>query len=248
MTTFNPSDIDSSCSLSGGNLTITKNTGDGSPTGGRATNSPAHTSGKSYFEMTVAAIEATSSGRVSLGIANSSEVLNAELGQSTFGVGCIIFNSGGNLQFYLSYNGPQQDCILSSVVMTAPSVFGICVDNGAETYWVNGWTVSSGWTNAGATNFTGNPATATGGFSYSGMSLTGGVMPMATMFYDTGAVTLNTAGPFTGTIPSGFSAWDTASAVNCTRLLLGVGCGIWAAKKIEENPILRRRSLILPRR
>ena len=29
--------------------------------------------------------------------------------------------------------------------------------------------------------------------------------------------------------------------------MMGVGCGIWAAKKIEENPIITRRRLLLPR-
>lgn len=29
---------------------------------------------------------------------------------------------------------------------------------------------------------------------------------------------------------------------------LGVACGIWAAKRLEQNPTLRRRDFILPRR
>lgn len=39
-----------------------------------------------------------------------------------------------------------------------------------------------------------------------------------------------------------------SSCIIGSRMLLGVGCGIWAAKKIEENPILTRRSLLIPRR
>jgi hypothetical protein len=29
--------------------------------------------------------------------------------------------------------------------------------------------------------------------------------------------------------------------------MIGVGCGIWAANKIRQNPILTRRRLIIPR-
>jgi hypothetical protein len=28
---------------------------------------------------------------------------------------------------------------------------------------------------------------------------------------------------------------------------MGAGCGIWAVKKLEENPILTRRGLLVPR-
>jgi hypothetical protein len=171
--------------------------------------------------MTIVTVAATTSGRVSLGIANSSEVLNAELGQSLFGVSAIIFISGGNLQCYLSYNGPQQNCVLTGQVIANGSVFGICGDNTAQLFWVNALTLSSGWTNAGTAAFTGNPATGVGGFSYSGMTMSGGVMPMATMFYATAQVSLNTAGPFTGTIPSGFTAWDTVTAPSVAPFIPG---------------------------
>jgi hypothetical protein len=39
-----------------------------------------------------------------------------------------------------------------------------------------------------------------------------------------------------------------AQTKGCKRLMMGVGCGIWAAKKLEENPIITRRRLLLPRR
>jgi len=38
------------------------------------------------------------------------------------------------------------------------------------------------------------------------------------------------------------------AAATCPRTLLQLGVGCWAAKKLEENPILERRSLILPPR
>lgn len=59
------------------------------------------------------------------------------------------------------------------------------------------------------------------------------------------------AATFTDTAAGGSTTYNTLvinlQASACGSLpLLGVGCGIWMAKKIEENPILRRRSLILP--
>ena len=36
------------------------------------------------------------------------------------------------------------------------------------------------------------------------------------------------------------------SVHSCTTMGMGIGCALWGAKKIEENPIVTRRSLILP--
>jgi hypothetical protein len=47
-----------------------------------------------------------------------------------------------------------------------------------------------------------------------------------------------------------YSFTPAAAAGGCiagSLPLLGVGCGIWAAKKIEENPVVLRRRLISPR-
>jgi hypothetical protein len=40
------------------------------------------------------------------------------------------------------------------------------------------------------------------------------------------------------------------SRTGCKKILglIGVGCGIWVAKRIEENAVLTRRSLLLPRK
>jgi hypothetical protein len=48
-------------------------------------------------------------------------------------------------------------------------------------------------------------------------------------------------------ISAAFSISAAATCIKGSLPLLGVGCGIWAAKKIEENPIVLRRRLISPR-
>jgi hypothetical protein len=45
-----------------------------------------------------------------------------------------------------------------------------------------------------------------------------------------------------------FALQPQANTRKCTRSMMGVGCGIWAAKKLDENPIITRRGLLVPRR
>ncbi len=69
------------------------------------------------------------------------------------------------------------------------------------------------------------------------------------------------AGTITPDWIAGANSWDNfigaiafkplsgdSSGKRASLALLGVGCGIWAAKRIEQNPSVRRRDLILPRR
>lgn len=63
------------------------------------------------------------------------------------------------------------------------------------------------------------------------------------------------AATFSSTAPSsnyitGIIAFKAATSAGCPHnlLTLGAGCGIWAAKKIQENPRVTRRDLIVPRR
>lgn len=74
-------------------------------------------------------------------------------------------------------------------------------------------------------------------------------------YHANGAATVT----YTGTTFGGTQSWACAgcdvvaagAAAGCIKgslALLGVGCGIWAAKKIEENPVLTRRGLIMPPR
>ena len=80
----------------------------------------------------------------------------------------------------------------------------------------------------------------------------GGIAGAADKLGAAGSVTPGYASFTTGTnwvvIGAAFKAAAASSCAKGSLLRLGVGCGIWAAKKIEENPRLTRRDLIVPRK
>ena len=68
---------------------------------------------------------------------------------------------------------------------------------------------------------TANPATGTGGFSFSGM-----LSPVFIVFNEqdpTGVAVLNTTGPFAVTTPAGFSPWDNTTVTGRPSLMLILG-------------------------
>lgn len=89
------------------------------------------------------------------------------------------------------------------------TVVGVAIDLGAKLVWYRS-TANSNWNNSG----TANPATGTGGLSY---TTTGALFPVVSFSGNAGVDSQNgcvlNAGGFSFflTVPSGFSAWDTGT-------------------------------------
>ena len=192
-TTWNPNDL-TGVTLSNGNLTATAT---GTHQGVRTTTSAS--AGKLCFEAQASTI----SSDWTLGVANTTFALNAGggLGADSNGIG-FDPNSGGGAQG-IFYN----NAALSTGSGTSPNgeAETICVDLGAKLLWATNATMraaSHPWNNSG----TANPATGTGGLSFSGLTC-----PCLVTFNtdETPSVAvLNAAGPFAVSTPSGFSAWQ----------------------------------------
>jgi hypothetical protein len=194
--TWNPSD-NSNLTLTNGNLTASAATTVSTFHSIRGTLS--HTgSVKEYFEYTAGAMD-TNHGFM-MGIANSTASLTTFLGAGTNG---YSMQCDAGADFY--YNGAFTSNGMAACVVG--HVMAVAVDIGAKKIWVADLTAATGW-NVGSGG-TQDPGTGAGGISISGVTA-----PLFIGFsgYDgttPDTVTLNVgATSFTGTIPSGFSAWD----------------------------------------
>ena len=86
------------------------------------------------------------------------------------------------------------------------NVLAIEIDFTAKKVWLAN--SSNGlWNNAAIGSQ--NPATGTGGISFS--TISGSLVPCCAFFDDSGIITLNTTGSFAVTPSSGFSAWDSSA-------------------------------------
>jgi len=158
----------------------------------------AQSTGKFYVEFLIGSTFSGSNAAV--GMANSTQSLSA------------FFGSSGNNSFGYFANG---NIYLNGGFTTTIQTYStghriaMAVDVGAEKVWFKNLTTSSNWNNSG----TDNPATGTGGFSFAA----------ATGSYFVGGSTSNTndqftvnfgASSFTGSLPSGFSAWGSGTTLN----------------------------------
>lgn len=183
---WNPSDKDTYVTLSGGNLIAAA----GGPvvSQGAVRAISGYSSGKYYWEETV---DIWASGNTGVGIALSSANLSTV---PTNPVGAAILYQGGTIYVNGSYSG------VSMGARTAGQIIGIAIDVSAKLIWFR-VAPSGNWNNSG----TANPATGTGGISFS--ALVGAVYPLAAFNLVGDQITANFGGSaFSGTMPSGFSA------------------------------------------
>ncbi len=183
-TTLNPLDKAASIVLSNGNLRATA--GDVTWASVRATN--AKSSGKWYLEAT--SINSTSN--LVFGLANSTQSLASYLGDSNNSVG--YYTGTGTIK--------QNTSVLATAASwaSANDVAEIAVDLDAHLFWAR--KAGGSWNGTGA-----DPAAGTGGVSI----LSGTLYPAVSVFTSVGpdAIQVNFgATAFTGTVPSGFSAWN----------------------------------------
>ncbi len=185
--TWNPSDVNSNITLSGGNLIATRNSSfDGNFYGVRATGS-GRTSGKFYFEATVGAA-AVNNNQLCIAVSTISLSANPTSGTDT-----ACWNNSGNV------NGAGGGSAINSYV--ANDVLGVAVDLSAKLFW--GRVNAGNWNNNGSAN----PATGAGGIDIS--SITAGTYyPAAWQFVENAAFTANFgATAYANAAPSGFGNW-----------------------------------------
>lgn len=208
-TTWSPTDL-SGVTLSGGNQTATTSS---AISGVRSTST--HGTGKYCGEIT-----GNSTTAIGWGIANAAMVLGNNPGSPNW---IAIFPYAA---------GFPQNVFLGGVLLSAgatPSPTGekvtLCLDADAKLAWFTDATMRAAgnpWNNSP----TANPATATGGHSFSSMA---GPFYLSTGHSNatgTSSAVLNTAGPFAVGLPSGFNVWDTAPAApaGCNSLSQIDGC------------------------
>jgi SPRY domain len=190
-TTWNANDTTGTVALSNANLTAALNSA--TNCGVRANTGLG--SGKYYFEVTMTTWSNTNCG---IGLALST----ALLGPSNSTVGSILFAASGVT--YL--NGSQ--ALATWGARSSGDIIGIAVDLSAQLIWFR-VAPSGNWNGSG----TANPATGTGGVSFSGI---GGTLLFPA--YSTGvtgqvATADFGASAFSGTVPSGFtSGWPGTPA------------------------------------
>lgn len=183
-TTWNPADLSAGISLSNGNLTAT---GPGSDSGVRSTTS--RTSGLLYCELT--ASSPFTGGDTGAGIASAGASLTGIGGAGVGGI--VAFNSGstyynGSFQFTVGAMAAKTLCM--SINLTAMRAWLRL--NGTGNYNNNG---------------TADPATNTGGLDISAVFGSNAAFLLFCCNGNGSNVTINATGPFTYTVPSGFSAW-----------------------------------------
>lgn len=185
-TTLNNADKAPGVTLSGGNLIATQSTADGS-----VRSIASHTSGKYYCEMTVGA--GVSDWQHALGIANTSSVLTDAPGSPDANSGALYQNQPA---IYIA----GSDSGVASDVYVSGNVVGMAVDIDNKRIW---YRVNGGNWNASGTN---NPATNTGGASFS--AITGAIYVLAYVG-DTGSTnTMNFgATAYANAAPVGFGNW-----------------------------------------
>jgi hypothetical protein len=189
-TTLNPSGKGSNVVLSNANLTLTVSSGEGS-----ALSTTSLSTGKVYFEVTWNT-PGSGSADTAVGIANSSFRTAKEPG----------YDDGGNAIGALNNN---EIAINSSSkgnwsIVSANDVTAFAVDLGNTLFWAKDITESGNWNANGSAN----PATGVGGITFSSLGAGPFFVAIGAFPSGTGQLTVNFgATSFTGTVPSGFSAW-----------------------------------------
>lgn len=206
-TTLNPSDKGGTGgvpTLSGGNLIASA--GAGTVGTVRATN-PLST-GKYYFECVFDSVGGTTAGAVCFGLANISQDIANPLGDVNFGTthnSVAAYNDKGIYIENASHAGT------STLAANDGDVLSCAVDLTAAEVWFRNMTQDNVW-NIG--NSEADPATGVGGVDISGLGGSGTPLYPAVGFMfrsDTDPQAQIEFGDFgfTGTIPSGFHAWDS---------------------------------------
>ena len=157
-------------------------------------------SGLAYFEIQLGV--GITSGNTLIGIANASQSLTTYIGSSTNSFG-VEWDNG---RIYT--NGSWSVAVAAS----SPGNFlAFAIDFGNKKAWIKNLTTGSGWNNDVIGNQ--NPATNTGGFSFSAM--TGPFFIAISIGGAKDYVILNVgASPFAGSLPSGYSPWGSATTLN----------------------------------
>ena len=201
-TTWNPSDTAANVALSGGNLVATHNNTSNQNDGTRSTTQ--YYKGKLYFELTVTANNALNEWHGGLADLKAG-IVNQYIGQNIESIAC---EPGGHWQ----YNGSNVgSCAVST--FTTGAVVEIAVDLNHNLIWSHVSTDAANTWNGSASN---DPATGVGGVA---LTIGGGYNELYIGWSgDTAAgvptsATLN-PGPssFTGTVPTGYTAWGTGGA------------------------------------
>lgn len=198
-TTWDPANKSTLITLSAGNLTATMNTPSGSTRAAvRSTSSQG--SGKFYFEIGIGGFD--SPGGWNLAVGNASQSVNASVGQSVNSISSNYAGGGATSTFYNGANIGANGSSASDTIME------VAVDLTGLLFWVRG-NVSGLWNGAAITSS--NPATGLGGKSFAGYSGPTFIWFCAFGGTPTDIATLNAGNTsFAGTIPAGFSAWDSA--------------------------------------
>lgn len=209
-TTWNPSDKNANIALSGGNLVATQNSATGTWCGVRSTTSWG--SGKKYFEVTMTTYDGANG--IIVGLADSTwahangDYPGVDMHSSGWQINIkdIYFKGTG------SAGNPQ-----GPAGTGGGHVIGFACDLDRGMFWVKDITAASNWNNSAS----GDPVA---GVPQGAYVPNGNVMYIAFSGDRVGgssdAVTLNTgATAFTGTIPTGYDAWDAASPQTLTPSL-----------------------------
>jgi len=185
--TFNPAFKGTGLTLSNGNLTATYSGSSFTNVGSTVSKS----SGKFYSEFTIGQ---TTNANMEIGIGNSSLVLNGDyLGQTNDSISVF---ADGNEAMNANFGGVIGPTFVAGMVVC------MAVDLTAKLIWFRG---NGGNWNGGGTN---NPATGTGGFSFSTMNA-GPYFPAAGFHNSADAMTANFgATSYAQTAPSGFGNWQ----------------------------------------
>lgn len=193
--TWNPGDTSSSISLSNSNLTATGITA----IVGGSRSTLAYAGGSYCFEVTANTVTADES----IGIANASLVLAGSGTPGGNNYAIAFYPSSGNPQAVF-FNGVQLLAAASAADANGDKITE-CANLNTDLLWVSTpsmRTAAKTWNNSS----TANPATGTGGLSFSGLTcpcyINFGTQDVGT------AATLNASGPFAVATPAGFSAWQ----------------------------------------
>jgi hypothetical protein len=185
---------------------------------GAVRSTTSQSSGLWYFEFQWGL--SLSSGSTMIGIANSSQPLNTWVGSTANSIG-YEWQDGST---YIG--GAHSTTIQASV---SGDISAVAVDLTNKKIWIKNLTQNSGWNNAALA--TQNPATGTGGVSFS--SITGPYFIAVSVAALNDYVVLNAGGSgFYGTIPSGFSAWGNSTTWSPTDI--GSPCTLTPAIAISS--------------
>jgi|SRR5579859_1442811 len=199
--TFDPSTL-LDVVLSGGNLTGTNNN-TVNPMGCKGAAGDAKSTGKLYFEMT--GLQSNNGTQNCVAVAKQSWAYTDIVQNAGSGTGSAILFQGSQGVVYAngSFTG---DRIIPSGNIVATDIIAIAVDLVNQQFWAKDLTNGAPWLN----NSLADPASNAHGVGFSDNPVVPWFGWGGTVTGDN-AMTINLRGPFTGAIPSGFTAWDTSA-------------------------------------